>query len=332
LSYLAFLFTTCGKNIKKYEAFSIQMKSVFKSYFYFNRGEKIGILLFIPIILILYAIPLYMDFIRKPEKTDFESYRKDILAFEASVQPDSIHKYRREFVPDFEHVDKSVTEEKLHPFIFDPNTISAQKLMALGLSEKKVKTILNYRNKGGRFHKKEDLQKIYGITDGEYEVLAPFVIIATESAKVYPVVTAGESRYPGYKKTIIELNDADSLDLLEIKGVGPAFAHRILRYRDKLGGFYAKEQLMEVYGMDSSRFAQIKDYCSINNSIIRKINLNDAGVADLKKHPYFDYYLAKSIVDYRIVHGPYRNVEQLRYTPLVYDAIYKRIEPYLKTE
>jgi len=309
------------------------MKSIFKSYFYFNRGEKTGILLFIPVILAMYIIPMYMNYIRKPARAEFSQYNKEIVTFEAAMQTDTIQNFKRNFISDFDRIDRSVAENSFHPFAFDPNVLPAEKWLAMGLNDRQVKTILNYREKGGRFYHKEDFRKIYGITESEYAVLEPYIEI---SQPVYDRGTdpkrSGNSRFPEYKKTIIELNSADSMDLLEIKGIGPAFAHRILRYRNKLGGFYAKEQLLEVFGMDSSRYAQVAEYCTIGSTAVQKINMNTAGVADFRKHPYFDYYLAKSIVDYRIIHGPYTNVEQLRYTRLVYEDLYKRISPYLKTE
>jgi len=309
------------------------MNDFFKKYFYFNRSEKNGILLFIPVILILFFIPSYLIYIRKPVKTDFSQYSKEIIAFEAALQNDSIQKAKKRFFPDFERVDRSVAENRLHPVLFDPNGLPAEKWIAMGLSAKQAKTILNFQKKGGKFYRKEDLKKIYGISESEYAVLEPFIAI---SKPAYEDETAHKtfvnSKFPEYKKTIIDINTADSLDLLEIRGVGPSFARRILRYRNKLGGFYAKEQLLEVFGMDSARFAQISEYCTLGNSPLQKINMNTAVVADLKKHPYFDYYLAKSIVDYRIIHGPYAKVEQLRYTPLVYEDLYKKIAPYLKIE
>jgi competence protein ComEA len=309
------------------------MKSVFKSYFYFSRGEKAGIMLFISIILILFFIPAYMNYKRKPKVADFSQYSREIMAFESALQADSIHNNKRSYVPDFERPDRSVAESRLHPVTFDPNILSAEKWIAMGLSEKQVKIILNYRNKGGKFFQKEDLRKIYGISESEYNILAPFIVISKPAYRndIEPGKPVG-GKFVDFKKTIIELNKADSIDLLEIRGVGPAFAHRILRYRNKLGGFYKKEQLLEVYGMDSSRYMQVSDYCSVQSGAIQKINMNTASVADFKKHPYFDYYLAKSIVDYRIIHGPYSNVEQLRYTPLIYNDLYNRISPYLKTE
>jgi competence protein ComEA len=309
------------------------MHNFIKSYFYFSRSEKYGILLFIIIIMAIFFIPAYLNYRGKPAQVNFTQYGKEIRAFEAALQTDTIQNFNRNFVPDFERVEGSITENKLHPFAFDPNVLGGEQLMVLGLSEKQVKTILNYRNKGGRFYRKEDLKKIYGISENEYRILEPYISINIPgNTKGTKALYAGDGKPFQYWKTIIDVNTADSVDLLEIKGVGPTFAHRILRYRNKLGGFFEKEQLLEVFGMDSVRFAKIADFCTVGNSAVRKINMNTATVSDFKKHPYFDYYLAKSIVDYRIIHGPYAKVEQLKYTPLIYEDLYKKIAPYLTVE
>ena len=55
----------------------------------------------------------------------------------------------------------------------------------------------------------------------------------------------------------INLNRADSVALLDIPGVGPYYASKILRYRERLGAFAVKEQLMEIRGIDSEKFERM---------------------------------------------------------------------------
>lgn len=309
------------------------MLNFLKTYFHFNRSEKNGILILIGIILILFILPSYLAFVRKPVKVYFEQFSKEIAAFEAALQADTLQKPFRKFNVDFERVDGSLAENKLHPFPFDPNNLSAEKWRQLGLSEKQTKTILNYQSKGGKFYQKEDLRKIYGITESEYAVLAPYITISKPD---YNNKTAQKSnwnnKFPKTERVPVDINTADSVGLMKLYGIGSSFARRILRYRVLLGGFYSKEQLMEVYGMDSMCFAQFSGNCTVGAGPIHKININTATVAELKKHPYFDYYLAKSIVDYRIIHGAYDRVEQLRFTPMFYEDLYKKIAPYMIIE
>ena len=309
------------------------MLNFLKTYFHFNRSEKNGILILIVIILVLLIIPEYLAFVRKPVKVYFEQYRKEITAFEAALQADTLQKPSRKFNVDFERVDGSLAENKLHPFPFDPNGLSAEKWREMGLSERQIKTIMNYESKGGKFYHKEDLRKIYGITESEYVILAPYISVSKPDYDNKTVQKSNwTSKFPKAERLPVDINTADSVGLMKLKGIGSSFARRIIRYRNLLGGFYAKEQLFEVYGMDSLRFAQFSGNCTVGAGPVHKINLNTATVAELKKHPYFDYYLAKSIVDYRIIHGSYDRVEQLRFTPMFYEDLYKKIAPYLIIE
>lgn len=131
------------------------------------------------------------------------------------------------------------------------------------------------------------------------------------------------SQTPGYKRYIkrdigeIELNTADSIQLQELKGIGPGFARRIIIYREKLGGYYAKEQLMEVYGFTDKLYNLIKNDVTVDASKIRKMNVNRMDISHLKRHPYISYYEAKAIYDYRTQQpgGRIKSIEELSTLP-----------------
>ena len=83
---------------------------------------------------------------------------------------------------------KSSYNEKMTPkgelFYFDPNTITTSDWKRLGLRDKTIKTIENYLSKGGHFYKPDDLQKIYGLHDDEYERLRPYIKIESNPSKL----------------------------------------------------------------------------------------------------------------------------------------------------
>ena len=62
-------------------------------------------------------------------------------------------------------------------FPFDPNTLDEAGWRALGLEERRIRTLLNYRTHGGRFRKPEDLARIYGLSQAEVDRLVPWVRI-----------------------------------------------------------------------------------------------------------------------------------------------------------
>ena len=131
------------------------------------------------------------------------------------------------------------------------------------------------------------------------------------------------------RPSIIELNTADSTDLVSVDGIGPVFAKRILAYRERLGGFHSTGQLREVFGIDEERFEKISAFVKTDSTYIRKINVNTAGVSDLKKHPYISPNVAQGLVNYRKQHGTFRNVTDIRSCVLVSADLYRKIAPYL---
>ncbi len=262
----------------------------------------------------------------KSQKADFSSFEKEIQAFEKYT--DSLEKAESDNNErfDYNNSDKSFAELKLKPFPFNPNEMHSEQWELLGLSEKQIKVLTNYLAKGGKFYKKEDFKKMYCISSDEYKILEPFIMIPGKDNKNNTAIKYETKVKPLF---VVEINTADTNDLQEVKGIGPAFARRIANYRDKLGGFVKIEQLREVFGMDSAKYEQIQASFTINPLDIQKININKASIQDLKKHPYFDYYLAKSVVMYRNKNGDYHSVSDIKKANLIYDDFYDRVSPYL---
>lgn len=131
---------------------------------------------------------------------------------------------------------------------------------------------------------------------------------------------------------MLNINTTDSLDLMSLPGIGEVFASRIVKYRDLLGGYYYKDQLYEIYGMDSSLVLSIQQYLWIDKSKINRINVNNSTMKRLYSHPYISYKLAKLIVKYREHHGLYNNLEDLKKIPLIDDQLFLKIVVYLVIE
>ena len=129
---------------------------------------------------------------------------------------------------------------------------------------------------------------------------------------------------------IVELNGADSLELMRLRGIGPVYAKRIIRYRELLGGYNDKEQLMEVWGMDKNRYEMIKEHLRVNRDSIHKININIVTFKKLMKHPYIGYDIARGIVEARKNHGEIINIEDIMRMKGMTDSIYSKLMPYVK--
>ena len=107
------------------------------------------------------------------------------------------------------------------------------------------------------------------------------------------------SRRSAKTDEMVELNSADTTRLKMLRGIGSGYAKMIVAYREKLGGFYKAEQLLEVYKFPDETYQKIKHQLQVDTTLIRKIKINQATVKELKSHPYISYYQALSIVENR---------------------------------
>ncbi|MEO6852242.1 MAG: helix-hairpin-helix domain-containing protein [Mucilaginibacter sp.] len=154
-----------------------------------------------------------------------------------------------------------------------------------------------------------------------------------DKAQKSPGDDNADKAYTSYKKAapgvIIELNAADSAKLTELNGIGPSFAKRIISYRKRLGGFYRKDQLMEVFGLDSSMYSDLKGQVSADPSRIRKINVNTATFEALSRFPYLSYKQANAVIRFREQHGDYEALTDLKNIAIMDDKTLSKIAPYI---
>ena len=304
------------------------MFKVFSEYLNFNKGERNGIITVIAIIIAVMALPYLIKVTTRDNTDEFLRFTKDIALFESSLKyaSDSANEARK---LDFQMMDRSVAENKLVPFPFNPNLLPSKQWSKMGLKDWQIKVIKKYEAKGGKFYNKEDFKRMFCISPSEYEILEPYISIPeqkNEYADRKPEVKEIK------KKILVELNSADSVTLLTLYGIGPSFAKRIIKYRNLLGGFYSKQQLLEVYGFDQGRLDKIDAFCEVSSAGIKKININSIKTEELKKHPYLDYYTAKAIVDQRIVLRKFTSVQQIKEIPLIHDELFVKIRNYLVLE
>jgi competence protein ComEA len=205
-------------------------------------------------------------------------------------------------------------------FDFNPNNLPPEQWKMLGLSDRQIKTIKNYEAKGGHFYRNTDLQKIYGISAGDYKKLEPYVDIP-QSGNYAPVKLK-----PG---ATIELNSAVSAQLTEVRGIGPSFAMRIIRYRDRLGGFFHREQLQEVYGVDTAKYNEIQGQLTLDPAKVTKLKINTISLPSLQQFPYLNYKQVNAVIQYRAQHGKYNSINDVANIAIITPEVLHKIEPYL---
>ncbi|MEQ7799054.1 helix-hairpin-helix domain-containing protein [Pedobacter sp. ASV1-7] len=301
------------------------MRKWLDTYFGFNRKEYNGLMTLLALIGLTMLLPYVYSLIKEEEpitEADVMAIQELLLAEQKKFS----NKNRETGGLNYPGKDKSEL------FIFNPNTIGQAGWVQLGLSEKQASAIIRYREKGGRFRKAEDLQKMYTINEATYDRLRPYVRIAEDRSAVKESTDAAFKRdiYENRMPVVIEINGADTTELDKIRGIGMTFANRIVKYRDRIGGFYKKEQLMEVYGLDSVKYSKIKDQVQIDVSRIKKINVNTVSFEDFKFHPYIRYKQVNALIQYRKQHGNYSNIADLNKVAILDQETIDRLAAYLE--
>jgi competence protein ComEA len=287
------------------------MKARLKTYLSITKKEWNGMVVLIIIIALVLAAPYVYQQLHKDNTINLKQFDNAV----------TLLKQAKDTGPAYED-NANLSDDKLpHPtlFVFNPNNLPDEQWKQLGLSEHQISILKHFEAKGGHFYKKEDVQKIYGITPDDYKRLEPYINIPGGDY-------VSNKAAPG---VVIEINSADSVKLTQIRGIGPAFAVRIIEYRNRLGGFLNKDQLKEVYGIDTVKFAQIKNEVSINPAHITKIKINEIDFEGLRKFPYLTNKQTNAVIQYRKQHGDYQSIADMKNIVLLNEDILRKIEPYI---
>lgn len=308
-----------------------RLKIKFIDAFDFSRSEQRGIMVLIIVLSFLIGFRITLSYIQTSgEVSEYNHHAVQQFLSMQQHYHDSVLLARQQrsfYTGSPQEWRNYASSRKLTPFAFNPDTMSFSDWERIGFTEKEVQQIVNYQFKGGRFFQKSDFKKLYCVSDEDYQLLEPYIQLGSkgkfeqnrESTKAIPHAR-------------LNLNNVDSLQLQKIPGIGQKTASRIVRYRENLGGFAHIHQLKEVYAIDNNRFLQIEPYLFVDKTKIKKLNINKLEIKELIKHPYIDYYLAKSIVDYRQKHGKYNSLEGIKKAVHFYDELYQKIVPYLEVE
>lgn len=362
----------------------------------FTKKQRTGIIILLTIIAILFLIDISIKKIF-PQKYNFDNtkYKAQVDSFINSLEPKEQKAY-------YTKLDSFIIAkyDTLKLFPFDPNTTTPEQWLKLGLTKKQIRTIENYKSRGGKFFIKEDFRKIYGIRYMQYKILKPYITLPdslekkqvsqtnnsqqdnTNTYKLFKfdpnivskeqmqqlgfsqnlisellafrnnggkfykrtdfkkLNNANDSIYNRFKHFIIfsknpldglkfEINSSDTNDLMKLPGIGHVIAQRIIKYRNKLGGFYDINQLKEVYGLSLETFNKIKQYITVDESKIKKININFADFKKIISHPYFDKNTTVAILNYRKKNGLFSSTEQLEKQKILTKKQFEKIKKYI---
>ena len=297
-----------------------------RKWFSFNKGERIAIITLLVLILGLVLACLF-----RPSRQS--------LSDESLHNLDSLLALRQAAIEAQQQSEKPQEVNELHPFPFNPNTISEEEWLQMGLTDRQVRNIMNYKAKGGKFYSKNDLAKLYTISEEDFAQLEPYIVLPEVLRGASNKTFSKKQEKPSYEEKpkpekkpipVVDLNTVDSTTLVELPQIGPYTAVRIIEFREKLGGFVDKEQLRDVKGMDDARFAAIQPYINLGAVELRKVDVNRADFKTLVHHPYLSYEQVKRIFNQREQCGMIKNWAQLEALLQEVGEVNPLLEQYVK--
>ena len=294
------------------------MKNFIKEYFNFSKREQNGMLVLFAILLVLIGANVFVSVHKSSQKVDFSDFETEIDSFLVYQQT---------------HFDDSEL------FAFDPNTASREDLLRLGLSPKSVNGIMNYREKGYKFYKPDDITRVRVLKPEEYEIIKDYIVIEKSSySNNDRQYTRGYS-YPDEVRTEPQLFDFDPNTATKDELVQLGFklwqAENILKYRSKGGKFKQPSDITKMHGIDKDFAERIIPYIKIESqtqtaSYDILVNINTASAADFQKLKGIGETYSKRIVAYREKLGGFVALEQLREVYGMTDELYNSISANLE--
>jgi competence ComEA-like helix-hairpin-helix protein len=326
-----------------------------RRYFGYSRGEArgmAGLLLLmlaamIAPILLRPELPVYLSAADQKSLNEQVAFLKE----HRTLDPSAANRYPRRTNPGYApRGPRYPTVPRVALAPFDPNALTAEGWEARGVPHFVAARIVKYREAAGGFKAKAQVRKMYGLEDSVYQRLAPYIQLPEEVAraayasnkpgpdgKFPPFANAAPGKFPSKPRNLqpFDLNQADTTQLMQIRGIGAGRAKWIVRYRNQLGGFLREDQLAEVFVLRDAPDLRdsLRKYTFVAPGFGPKtVNVNTASFDEMYLHPYIGKGRARIIVAYRQQHGPFKRVEDLKQIPILKAEDWEKMRPYVRCE
>jgi len=297
-----------------------------KNYFSFTRGEKKGIIVFFVIIIALIVANFSVDFFKKNTHTDFSEFEESINKFEQTINSKEKKISKKEFTTEL--------------FNFNPNTISEKEWLKLGFKKWQIKTLNNYKAKGGNWKTKNDVSKIYGLEESHFKQLKPFILLPEKLNKeknTDPEKKVKQIEYFEFNPNTISKEEWTKLGFKDWQ------IKTILNYKSSGGSWITKADVKKIYGLSETDYSNLKAFILLPETVDKKeyptnkkdynkiIDVNKADAKELTnlKGIYSEKY-AKIIIKHRDQLGGFNSKEQLKdvwnMTPETYNGFIQQVK------
>ncbi|WP_149277457.1 ComEA family DNA-binding protein [Pareuzebyella sediminis] len=277
-----------------------------KPHFRFNKQERSGVFFLLLFIIVLQFIYFMLKLYPAPKTENRFSVNTALQS-----QIDSLR-------------NKVLQKDSVRYYPFNPNYITDYKGYVLGMSVDEIDRLHKFRSQHKFVNSAQDFQKITGVSDSLLVAISPYFKFPEWTQNIKKNVASvnsedalrlGKENYPSRNKgtRLSDLNAATVDDLRRVRGIGEKLSTRIVKFRNRLGGFLVDEQLYDVYGLEPEVVARaLKEFRVLKKPQIAPINLNTASVEELSKLVYIQKWVAESIVNYREVNGTIDSFDELR--------------------
>lgn len=282
---------------------------------YISKSNRRGVVALLVVSLMIVFFPRMLMNLNSSDSIEVSAQEIELL----DKKQEFYHSKRKYKKWDFKKHKFSVPNAK-----FNPNLYTKEQWMALGLSEKQTNVVLKFTSRG--IYSNEDLKKIFVIPATLFDLIKDSTFYPERDFKKEFEVNL-QKDVPTVK--LVGLNSANIDEFTNLKGIGPFYAKQIIKYREQLGGFYAIEQLLEVWKMDIETYDKIKDFVFITKEQLKLIPLNSANVNELNAHPYLNWNQANSIIKMRQQKQVFKSIDDIKESVLIDEETFEKLAPYL---
>jgi len=267
------------------------------NYFFqkFTLSQRIGLMLLFVLII---SIQIGYHFLPKERILETSKEQEQWLAFQSKI--DSLKNVKTEY------------QYKIYPY--NPNFITDYKGYRLGMTTAQLDRLFAFRKQNKYVNSAREFQEVTKVSDSLLKVMSVYfkfpdwVNQKREYASKY-------TPFPKKEKEVIvvkDINHADAEDLIKIRGIGEGISARILKEREKLGAFASMDQMQFIWGLSPDVVDYLNQYFRVvDDSNIKKININTAPLKELAVFPFFNYTLAREIVIFRSMNTKIKGAEDL---------------------
>lgn len=261
-----------------------------QSHFRFNKQERSGIFFLLLIVVVLQCGYYYVKENPSGLDSDFvlntaEQTKIDSLKTKQFAKPHTVYP-------------------------FNPNYLTDYKGYSLGLSPTELDRLFAFREKGKFVNSDKEFQSVTQISDSLLNVISPYFQFPDWVGKSQTVKRT--TSRPATESKIKDLNTATAEDLRQVYGIGETLSKRIIKFRDRLGGFLVNDQLYDVYGLEPDVVEKtLLKFQVLKAPTVIKVNVNTANASELSRLVYINGSLASNIVDYRDKNGLFASLQEL---------------------